>query len=204
MEPRFLNLLDPSLPLQLHNDYALVLGQNVIRILELETYHTSDPYTHCNERQFACTDQGHNLIPHNDGSLCSFYIHRTGTSANASYKGGSYKGIDIASNGGILIRSICSYASNGQISMIEGPSLVVDHLSSIMENLIGSSENVLASLEHYLQLVAYDWTPKASSENVAGSLPQYIGARAGLSFKDITRAPYFIALQRSSIFQCKK
>jgi hypothetical protein len=161
----------------LHNNYALVLGVHVIRILELETYHTSDPYTHGNERQY--------LIQPNEGSITSFYIHRNGKLSTAGFKGGSYKGLDIASNGGILVRSIM--VNN---NIIEGPSLVVDKLLSLYSGL------TLNELETSVKLVEYDWPVKATTF--------YTGARAGLSFRNVETALYYISVQRSSIVVPKK
>lgn len=181
----FLDVRHSSIPDELHNKYALVLGEYTMRILELETYHTSDPYTHCNERQYARTDEGGYNIQPNDGSLTSFYLHRTGKLSTSSYKGGSYKGLDIASNGGILIRSI-----QLDDEVVEGPSLVVDKLLSLYQGL------TMDQLEINLRLVQHEWDVQVSVF--------YIGSRAGLSFKDINNAWYYISPQRSAIIIPKK
>lgn len=176
----FLDVRDPSIINILHNKCALVLGDYIMRILEFETYHTSDPYTHCNERQYGRSDEGDILIQPNENSLTSFYLHRTGKMSNSSYKGGTYKGLDIASNGGILIRSLL-IGSN----IIEGPSLIVDNLLVLYPTI------TMEQLEYSLRLVEYEWEDQTDKF--------YIGARVGLSFKDINLAYYYVSLQRSSI-----
>lgn len=176
----FIDVREPNINNILHNKYALVLGEYLMRILELETYHTSDPYTHCNVRQYARTDQGDILIEPNEGSITSFYLHRMGKTHDSSYKGGTYKGLDIASNGGILIRSLLI---NSRV--IEGPSLVVDNLLALYNGL------TMEQLEYNLRLIEYEWEDQINTF--------YIGARAGLSFKDINLALYYISLQRSAI-----
>lgn len=181
----FIDVRHSNIPENIHNKYALVLGDYVMRIVELETYHTSDPYTHCNERQYARSDEGDILIQPNEGSITSFYLHRTGKMSSSSYKGGSYKGLDIASNGGILIRSI-QLGNN----IIEGPSLVVDKLLSLYQGI------TMEQLELSLRLVEYVWDEQVTTF--------YIGSRAGLTFKDINNAWYYISQQRSSIIIPKK
>lgn len=182
----FIDIRDPNIPNIIHNKCALVLGEYIMRILELETYHTSDPYTHCNERQYARTDKGDINIQPNQCSITSFYLHRTGNLSTSSYKGGTYKGLDIASNGGILIRSLL--VGN---DVIEGPSLVVDKLLTLYQGL------TIEQLEVSLRLVEYEWEQQATTF--------YIGARAGLSPpKDINQALYYISQQRSSIIIPKK
>lgn len=91
-------------------------------IKEIEFYYNSpeheDPYVHCDSDQ---------SLPY------GFYFHKTGK----SYKGGTYKGLDITFTnslfngkarvyGGIIIRSIES--EDG--AFIEGPCNVVDHILS--------------------------------------------------------------------------
>lgn len=182
----FIDIREPNIPYIIHNKHALVLGEYIMRILELETYHTTDPYTHCNDRQYARTDEGDFLIQPNEGSITSFYLHRTGNRDISSYKGGTYKGLDIASNGGILIRSLLV-----ENEVIEGPSLVVDKLLSLYQGL------TMEQLEVSLRLVEYEWEQQATTF--------YIGARAGLSSpKDLNETWYYISQQRSAIIIPKK
>ena len=84
------------------------------RLVEVELYFNSpehpDPFAHCHLEQAV---RGH------------WYFHRVG----ASYRGGSFKGVDLTfgggeARGGILIRSI--EAPGGHF--VVGPSLCVDHL----------------------------------------------------------------------------
>lgn len=104
---------------------VLVVGSaphtRIFRLLELEMYchHPvfPDPYVHCSE------DQNHS---------CQWYFHK----ANQTYKGGSYKGLDITMGGkcsmsgdsmygGLLIRTIMDLRSG---AVITGPSLCVDEI----------------------------------------------------------------------------
>jgi hypothetical protein len=182
-----------SFALAFHNNYALVLGNYVARILELELYKVNkygsetlsiDPYTHGNEKQL-------NPSTPNEGSVCSFYIHRSAKLASSNYKGGTYKGIDITlPNNSILIRSLQLLSLDGTyIEIVEGPSLVVDKLCSLMNWS-------LQELETQLKLVECTWPSPATSS--------YIGARAGLSFKNVNNAHHYVAQLRSSIIIPKK
>jgi len=180
----FIDIRDKDSVLRLHNEYALSINTHRIRLLELETYHISDPYTHGNEKQYAYKDNGECIISPNEHSLCSFYVHRVGKKKESSYKGGTYKGIDIASNGGILIRSILH---NGHI--VEGPSLVVDYLCSL-------GDWSVEELENRLSLIRYRWYTIANI--------QYIGARVGLTLKNIDNIHAYVSQERSCIFIPKK
>ena len=90
----------------------LVINGNVYYIRELEFYvnHTNHPdeYTHSGNDQLSC---------------CKWYFHKTGI----TYKGGTFKGLDITFGlngyGGILIRAI----SNGT-DYIEGSCNVVNKI----------------------------------------------------------------------------
>ena len=190
---------------QLHNNYALKFGDHIARILEYEIYDWNDPYTHRNERQRLyeeIKDEEGNiskkrLVPPNTGSICAFYIHRSKKGKDDPYKQASYKGIDIIIHGGILIRSIlvvtpydqdvnhlCKVDNRYGGTLIEGPSLVVDHMC----NLTGWS---LADLEGNLKLIKCNWDMKAEYQDsnnaiVSSQYPIYLGSRVGLTMK---RAP---------------
>ncbi|RKZ83057.1 MAG: hypothetical protein DRR19_19680 [Candidatus Parabeggiatoa sp. nov. 1] len=96
------------------NSTRFIVLQQSYRLLEIEFYYYSDqhpdPFTHCDPLQ-KTSDR--------------WYFHRDG----GSYRGGSFKGLDISFGpentfGGILIRTIA--ADDGTI--INGCSLCVDHL----------------------------------------------------------------------------
>lgn len=102
----------------LMNGWDLRIAGRRHRLVELESYvHKqpthADPYTHGDEGQGFCG---------------VWYFHRQGS----SFKGGSFKGLDLACgdavagvHAGLLIRSV-SDLETGKI--VEGPSLVVDHI----------------------------------------------------------------------------
>lgn len=181
----------------LHMKYALCIRGCFVRIMEYEVYQWDDPFTHKNERQRYTTT--------NPGSLCTFYVHRTGKNANDTYKGGSFKGIDIVHDGGILIRSILivsqdvsdkKYSQEYRGIFVEGPSCVVDTLCRI-------GKCTLQELESELQLIQCQWDPSVE-------IQIYLGARGGLTLKraqsDIIDqwARAYIAPLRSAIFIPKK
>ncbi|CAK0838560.1 unnamed protein product [Prorocentrum cordatum] len=100
----------------LMNQWDLYIGGVAHSIVELEAYvHSTahpDPYTHGEEGQ---------------GSCGAWYFHRQGR----SFKGGSFKGLDLACGcarsgvfAGLLLRAV----SAGPGKLVEGPSLVVDHI----------------------------------------------------------------------------
>lgn len=167
---------------QLHNHYALKIGPYMMRLYELEEYAWDDPFTHRNEKQ-------KDLVS-NNGSICGFYIHRTGSLKSSAYKGHTYKGIDIVLGIGssntyisILIRAIhvakigIEQGSKTHLvfdpAVIEGPCKIVDHICSI------SGLN-LSQLETQLQLVPCDWSRKCN--------PIY-GSRVGLTLKRAGKIP---------------
>ncbi len=96
----------------------IVVNGHVLRILEIEFYLCSDTHPDIFCHQFA--DQKTNL---------QWYFHRASEKLH-SYKGGSYKGLDITcgsanSYGGILIRSIQNETST---QIIQGPCNCVNHI----------------------------------------------------------------------------
>ena len=94
---------------------TLVIGGAPHRLTEVEFYWTSpvhpDPFTHGDPLQ---------------ERFGRWYLHRQG----ASYRGGTYKGLDVAIGavgrpGGVLIRGV---ADDAGARRIEGPSAVVDYI----------------------------------------------------------------------------
>lgn len=134
----------------LHNRCALKIDNHIIHMMELEYYPWDDLYTHKNEKQ---------------REIGTIYMHRTGTSLSNGYKNGTWKGMDITCNGGILIRSIIIYTNGIPGSLIEGPCKSVD---SIMEST-GLDQS---QLEKRIELVQCTWEKR--------SIPYY-GARVGLN-----------------------
>ena len=102
----------------LMNHWDLLVAGRRHRILELEAYvhgpAHADPYTHRDEGQEHCA---------------AWYFHRKG----GNYKGGSFKGLDLACGGGrgsgvcagLLLRSVAEDATG---ELAEGPCLVVDRI----------------------------------------------------------------------------
>eukprot|EP01059_Diplonema_ambulator_P035251 TRINITY_DN8223_c0_g1_i3.p1 TRINITY_DN8223_c0_g1~~TRINITY_DN8223_c0_g1_i3.p1 ORF type:complete len:254 (+),score=45.70 TRINITY_DN8223_c0_g1_i3:38-799(+) len=106
--------------------FELDINGSMWRLAELEAYvyHDTHPdaYTHRNDDQL---------------ELCSWYFHRQG---NGSYKGGTYKGMDLTFGcrenklyGGFLVRSIQEVRTN---AVVEGPCLVVNKILEL--NQVGS------------------------------------------------------------------
>lgn len=161
----------------LMNNYVLIVGTHYVRIMECEYYGGDDPFTHGNEKQ---RERG------------TFYVHRTGELATSSYKGGSFKGMDLTigdgiKGAGILIRSICLISStpNGTgVPMtitygetIEGPSLCVDKLCALGGQSSAARDWTLAELEQNVRIRKCTWDKQIT--------PIY-GCRVGLTLK---RAP---------------
>ena len=104
---------------RLLNGWDLSIRGEPYRLAEIEFYHYSppghaDPFAHRNPIQ--------RLL----GRWC---FHRAGREGGGSYRGGSFKGLDLTFGdgqafGGILIRGFV--APDG--ALIDGPSLCVDHL----------------------------------------------------------------------------
>lgn len=108
----------------LYNNYIYV-GNYKFYPCEIELYVNGDPYKHMNVRQ-------------NIDNV--FYVHRCGKEEYSSYKGGNYKGLDyvLTNKISILIRSII-YDN----IIIEGPSLVVDHIIKVTGHTQQELESVL-------------------------------------------------------------
>jgi len=99
---------------RLLNGSRLHVGGRPHRFAEVEFYyhgpHHLDPFTHRDPVQLECG---------------RWYFHKT----RGVYRGGSFKGIDLSfgdgvAHGGVLIRSL----EKPDGSLIDGPSLLVDHL----------------------------------------------------------------------------
>lgn len=105
---------------RLLNGSRLIVGEQTYRLVEIEFYYWSkvhpDPFTHRDPIQFG---------------VGRWYFHRTG----GVHRGGSFKGFDLTfgdstSSGGILIRGM----ETADGTMIDGPSLCVDHLLNATES----------------------------------------------------------------------
>lgn len=161
----------------LNKTYIKILNINV-RIMEIEFYYYEkqshpDPFTHKDEHQ---------------GYSGKWYFHRQN---GKSYKGGTYKGLDITfgSNiegvyGGILIRAI-KYKD----ILIEGPCKVVDFILN---------KTKCKTIEKLLEKFESEELPKSVSENdilVLCEIPKekikkniiYKAPRVGLSLKKSTK-----------------
>jgi hypothetical protein len=163
---RFSKLTDGLL-----NETVLVIGGQDYRLREVELYLYTDDhldiYTHRDPDQ---------------GAPCRWYFHKTGS----TYKGGTYKGLDITfgfknleratTYGGILIRGI----SNND-KLITGPCKVVDHILNInkftkIDDLVRDlSENIKDVSKESKLYLKYD--PNLIRRAI------YCGPRVGLSFK---------------------
>jgi hypothetical protein len=128
------------------NKWALKADDHIFRIVECEYYSWSDPYTHRHPKQ---------------KQVGTIYVHRSGKNMDSKYKSGTFKGMDITMNGGILIRSILDGTRT-----IEGPCNVVDHICNRMKW-------TCSQLEEQLEVMQYDWDRKEP----------IIGARVGLTLK---------------------
>jgi len=104
------------------NKVILNIGNVPHRLVEIEFYYHSDAHA--------------DVFAHRDPiqkNLGMWYFHKSGT----SYRGGSYKGLDIAlgqqrGHAGVLIRSL---EKVGELkSLVEGPSLSVDHILKLTSN----------------------------------------------------------------------
>ncbi|CAF0886058.1 unnamed protein product [Adineta ricciae] len=114
---------------KLINEYELVFNdQTTFRLVELEFYFYHE-LRHADSFAHRHPEQQH---------YENWYFHRQGTSATASYKAGTYKGLDItfgstdgSSYGGILIRSIKNLETN---EIYEGSCLVVNAILELCKS----------------------------------------------------------------------
>ncbi|KAG0284396.1 hypothetical protein BGZ97_008213 [Linnemannia gamsii] len=135
----------------LMNSVAMVINdKHYYRLVEIEFYLNGgkhpDVFTHSDKDQMTCGE---------------WYFHKM----NGSYKGGSYKGLDITFGrhntcfGGILIRGI-QLSNDPTATIIEGPCLVVDQVlkhtnSKMIINLVnnGSFSKSVFSKTSLLRIV---------------------------------------------------
>lgn len=121
-------------------DTHIVVNNNNYRMLEIELYICNDIhydiFTHCHKEQ---------------KNMLTWYFHQMSDKEH-SYKGGTYKGVDITCGyhngyGGILIRSIMD-EENGNV--IEGPCKVVNEIldKTVNDNIrtlvVDKLQNVLS------------------------------------------------------------
>jgi len=157
----------------------IVANDQTYRMLEIELYVCNDKhkdiFTHCHKEQ---------------GNMLTWYFHQMSEKEH-SYKGGTFKGLDITCGGngegsegnnkknygGILIRSIMNETTN---DVIEGPCNVVNELlkqvkcNSIRELVIDKFNNNLSCIEHSLLKV---------EEKHYDADDMYVAPRIGLSMK---------------------
>lgn len=173
----------PRLADTLLNGTVLVVNGVDHRIMEIEVYLDTadhvDRYTHRDKDQ---------------GSPARWYFHRQ---SGGSYKGGTYKGLDITLGfatprpdtfGGVLIRSIQSGTRgglNGVDGVVEtvGPCLVVDYLlretkCTTITDLVAEIGTKTASLDVGVESKVYLRPAPALAR-----LPVFRGPRVGLSYK---------------------
>jgi hypothetical protein len=152
---------------RLLNGVRLVAAGEPYRLVEVETYYHSedhpDPFSHRDPIQLECG---------------RWYFHRTG----GIYRSGSFKGLDVtfgdgAAYGGILFRGF----ETPEGRLIDGPSLLVDHL------LKKTGNRTVASLDLSLaNRLAWDEGGLLRLEMIDDeSRPVFTSARVGLSFKRV-------------------
>eukprot|EP01022_Parablepharisma_sp_SALTPOND_P028905 TRINITY_DN71_c0_g1_i2.p1 TRINITY_DN71_c0_g1~~TRINITY_DN71_c0_g1_i2.p1 ORF type:complete len:1405 (+),score=173.34 TRINITY_DN71_c0_g1_i2:13186-17400(+) len=153
------------------NGCMLVVCGKQLRFREIEFYinHPNHPdkYTHSDEDQ--------------KRPGC-WYFHKYGK----SYKGGTYKGLDISIGGknhygGILIRSLLN-KETGEI--IEGSCLCVDHIIKIIEKAFPGTDAIVKIVGHpnYKEKVL-DQTGLIHIERMPEKVKYYKGPRVGLGPK---------------------
>jgi hypothetical protein len=130
----------------MHHLWAVKVGEEHIRIVECEYYPWDDVFTHKHPRQ---------------KEIGTIYVHRSSSKPTSGYKNGSFKGVDITINGGILIRAI-----KDKDIIIEGPCNVVTYICEKMQWS-------LQHLEDQMNVVEYRWDDS----------PIFYGARVGLTLK---------------------
>ena len=140
------------------------------RIAEVEVYWTSevhpDPFTHGDPMQ---------------QEFGRWYFHRQGN----SYKGGTYKGLDVAVGGpgvhaGILIRALVEVQSG---ALVEGSCSVVDHI--LARTGAASVAALAGSFDRAIDPPAVGASPLALTPATATASPPAIhaSARVGLTLK---------------------
>eukprot|EP01059_Diplonema_ambulator_P035250 TRINITY_DN8223_c0_g1_i2.p1 TRINITY_DN8223_c0_g1~~TRINITY_DN8223_c0_g1_i2.p1 ORF type:complete len:317 (+),score=77.95 TRINITY_DN8223_c0_g1_i2:38-988(+) len=153
--------------------FELDINGSMWRLAELEAYvyHDTHPdaYTHRNDDQL---------------ELCSWYFHRQG---NGSYKGGTYKGMDLTFGcrenklyGGFLVRSIQEVRTN---AVVEGPCLVVNKILEL--NQVGSIADFAAGRNGaQLNVEETEGLLLKLAKNGAGSgRPVHSAPRVGLTLR---------------------
>uniref|UniRef100_A0A7S4L8T2 Uncharacterized protein n=1 Tax=Paramoeba aestuarina TaxID=180227 RepID=A0A7S4L8T2_9EUKA len=157
--------------------FEVYINKKLHTILEVELYVTSDahpdPFTHCNEVQ----KQGG-----------KWYFHRSGTGGgNTGYRGGSFKGLDIAIGGegrvgGCLIRTIRRESDK---HVITGPSKTVDHIletcgakniQEFVDDTCGGDIDI-ATCPLLNVKISDSWDPK----NLPKKDPVFVSPRFGLN-----------------------
>lgn len=160
------------------NRTELIINSRPHRIVEVEFYlysnDHSDPFCHQNAQQLS-NDQ--------------WYFHRAGKNITSSYKGGTYKGLDITfggkgAYGGILIRSIQDLS---QGAIVEGPCKVVDHILEVCS--IATIDRLVDRIS--LDVGVADLLYLVSSDRLP-AIPLFSGPRVGLTLKGSDRPALFL------------
>lgn len=152
----------------------IVANDQTYRMIEIELYICNDKhkdiFTHCHKEQ---------------KNMLTWYFHQMSDKEH-SYKGGTFKGLDITCGGGtnstdnyggVLIRAVMNENTN---EVIEGPCNVVNELlkqtkcNSIKELVIEKFNNNLSCIEHNLLKV---------EEKHYDASDIYVAPRIGLSMK---------------------
>jgi hypothetical protein len=153
------------------NEYDLMINKKRHSLVEIEFYLYSDehPDIFCHK---SAMQQEHN----------KWYFHKSGQSATSKYKGGTYKGLDIALGNdedyfGILIRSI-QYKDE---DLVNGPCNCVDHILKLCdkESVYELVESI--NLDIYKKDMLY-LKPKKSKKSLFTNII-YTGPRVGLTLK---------------------
>lgn len=143
---KYLDMGAEEILTDIHNRWALKVGDSYLRITEAEYYPWDDVYTHRHPRQ---------------REIGTIYVHRSTNKEGSAYKNGSYKGMDITLNGGILIRGIRDKGVE-----VEGPCNVVDYIC-------GKMKWTMEELERETRIIGCKWN----------NVDPIFGARVGLTLK---------------------
>lgn len=168
------------------NQTVLVIKGVPHRLTEIEIYYTSiehpDPFNHCHPLQ----------------QLSGYWYFHSATKTIGSYKGGTYKGLDITCGstntyGGILIRSI----ELPNKSILEGPSKIVDYLlkqcgydsiAALMTNH-GDKKGILEVTDRTAPLYL------TREPGLTSTLTVYSCPRVGLSLKQPSKDKYIYIMK---------
>lgn len=167
---------------ELLNLCVLNVNDKEMRICEIEFYlkseHHDDIFAHCNEKQ---------------KENQTWYFHRTRD--GTSYRGGTYKGLDITFGGngfgGIIIRAI-----SDDNTYIDGPCKVVDYI--LKECQVEDVKTLDSNLDNVFDKNLIYIKPKDLDEKEI-----YTSARFGLKFKQKEQSDFILLPYRYMSFPNK-